>query len=251
MAIARTGYSASAINGGTGNTGSFDITVPAGTDCLIVYVTGYESIADLFTGSGAGATLEGATADAVVTGSDISNDYFKGAAWVFLNPPVGAGVTIAWDWAGTGDISNPAHFTWVAYSGVGSIRQAYGNQASGPPYSTGVLTSSSGDMISVSVFGYTAGEASVSTWSNAVEISEFAATSTSDSTLAEHESTGNVTIATPGTSGYNDGGIMAVIMVPAAGAANTDRTPTIGSAALAGIAPRNDRGIFVPTEVEV
>jgi hypothetical protein len=40
-----------------------------------------------------------------------------------------------------------------------------------------------------------------------------------------------------------------VTIDPAAGGASI--TPTIGSLALGGVAPRNDRGIFVPTEVDV
>jgi len=218
MAIARTGYSASAINPGTADTGSFDITVPAGTDCLIVFVTGYESSANIFTAAGAGVTLESAAADAIVTGSDASTSAYMGAAWVFLNPTAGAGQTVAWDWAGV--LADPAMFTWVAYSGIASIRQAFGNQIASGNRSTGVLTSSSGDVISVAVFGYkgSTSEASVTTWSNATEVTEWNQinVNSSDMTLAEHESTGDVTIATTALVNYNDGGIMAVIMVPAA-----------------------------------
>jgi hypothetical protein len=125
-------------------------------------------------------------------------------------------------------------FTWVAYKGVASIRQAYGNQdrtGSGQNSSTGVLTSSSGDVISVAVFGYhdETNEASVTTWSPAgvTEVTEWEQYNVnfSDMTLAEHSSTGNVTIATTAVANYDDGGIMAVIMVPAAGGGSVPHNP--------------------------
>ena len=236
MAIARTGYA-----GGINGDGSFDITVPDGTDCLIVYATQYGA-ANLFTGTDSGVTCEGAAADAVVTDSDTSTSYFMGAAWVFLNPPTGAGVTIAHDWLGSP--ADSVHFAWAAYSGVGSIRQAYGNQKSGPQFTTGALTSSSGDVISVAVFGYAGSEASVTTWSNATEISEFTRVASADLTLAEHESAGNVTIATTAVANYEDGGIMAVIMVPAAGGGAHPYTGSVGvGARTAGAQTVRTRGI--------
>ena len=45
-----------------------------------------------------------------------------------------------------------------------------------------------------------------------------------------------------------DQGLYAVYV---AAVTNTDRTPTIGSLSAAGVASRNDRGIFTPTEVDV
>jgi hypothetical protein len=64
------------------------------------------------------------------------------------------------------------------------------------------------------VFGYEGSAASVTAWTNATEISEFTNYLNADGTLAEHSPSGNVAISTNGTSGYEDGGIMAVVMSP-------------------------------------
>lgn len=247
VGIAREGYAASGTSPGSANTGSFDITVPANTNCLIVYASGYDATADYFTGTGASVTCEGAAADSVITGSDSNSSYFMGAGWVFLSPTTGANVTIAWNWVGTGTAAYAPQFIWVAYSGVGSIRSATGNQVASGNRSIAV-TASSGDVVSVAVFGYGNSECSVTTWSNATEITEYTINATNaDLTLAEHSPSGNVTIATTALSSYDDGGIMAVVMVPSGGGSTL--TPTIGSGTFAGIASRNDRGIFLPTEV--
>lgn len=193
-------------------TGSFDITVPEDADCLIVYVTGYKGAPNVFTDTGCGVTCEGEAADAVLDGCDDLTYRYMGAGWVFLNPATGSGVTLAWTWSTT--LLNYPLFCWVAYKGVGSVRNSAGNQDGSLPYSQ-AFVAESGDKISCCVMafqGSTGG--SIESWTNATEISEFDHNVYSDLTLAEHDPTGNVTITVASGTNYTDGAFGGFVLSP-------------------------------------
>jgi len=208
--IARLGYG----DFGSGlYSGSQDITVPDNTDFLIIYVSGYYGAPNFFTGADA-FTIEGTPPTIGCTAADDSGAGYMGQCFYLASPNTGSGTTIAWTWDAGSTPSSGVKFVWVAYSGVGSVRSSYGEQEAAPEYETTELTSTSGDMISVAIFGYVSDEGSTG-WSNATEVTEVTNYANGDITLAEHESTGNVTISSSSAADYEDGGILAVIMVPA------------------------------------
>lgn len=201
--------------------GNFNATIPDDADCVILYVTGYlDNVNPPLTYGAAGCTLGDVAADHKITGANDSNSAFQGAAWVWTGAHVTKGAT-HFDWSWVGTLTNAAKFVWVAYKGVASIRSVFGqNDAAIPQYSTGALGNSAGDYISVCAFGYSSGgnEATIDSWTNAIEISEFVHNVYADLTLAENTSaSADTTISTATTTSYEDGGIMAVVMVPAAG----------------------------------
>jgi len=209
--IARLGYGSFYSDSGDS---SQDITVPDGTDFLIVYVSGHNPTTDYFTDAGASFDIESVAATVGCTASDASDSLSAGACFYLLDPTTGSGVTLDWYWKYSSSAWEGVLFVWVAYSGVDSVRSNYGDQEGAPQYETTELTSSSGDLISVAVFGHAVSEGSVTTWSNATEVDEFSAYVNADLTLAEHASSGNVTIGTDTVNDYGEGGIMAVIMIP-------------------------------------
>lgn len=217
------------------NSGSSSRTIPAGTEITLIYVAGYlGTTANYFSSgtltiNGVGMTTFGAT-------SDDSTSFFMGCGWRLMSPASGA-QTVAWDWSGAGAPSDGVLFVAVHYSGINTsdpVRDSDGTQEAALPYETKTLTAVAGDMISIAVFGFVGGSAgSVTAWSNATEISEFEGFVNADITLAEHEPSGNVVIATTTAVNYQDGGIIALVMKPATGGGGAgygalERTPLRG-----------------------
>jgi hypothetical protein len=186
---------------------------------LIVYVSGYEEASEFTGGS---LTIEGSATTEVA--ADASTSYFQGAAFYKLAPSTGAGVTIAWSFGGSSPIACGILFVWVAYTGVGSVRGTYGDQEGSGPYETTALTASSGDVISVFAFGYVYSDTTYSGWTTSSgsisELSEFTSYANADGALGECSPAGNVTISGVQASDNQDGGILAIVMVPAAGGAS-------------------------------
>jgi hypothetical protein len=186
-------------------TGSFDITVPADADCLIVYVSTYVGAANGLVNT-YGVTAEGSARNATANASG-SNSFYQGAGYLFLNPPTGSGVTIAWSFGGAVD----QHlFGWVAYKGVASVRNTDGAQGYPPP--SIAFTASSGDLISVAVEQYY-DQSTAFTWTNATKISDGYDGRTSLLSMADTSPADNVTISAI----YHvtcDGGLMGFVLIP-------------------------------------
>jgi hypothetical protein len=161
----------------------------------------------------------------VVLEADANTDAFMVAMYVWFDPPAGS-QTLAWSWAGTPDFG--VAFGWDSYDDVVSAtpRDTAAVQDTTPPFSTGVLTVVSGDLVLVAAgaFDDTA-ETSAWTWVNATERAELNDADSATLSLADAAPSGDVTITAEETTEGSDGGILAVVLAPGGGGA-TDVTGT-------------------------
>jgi hypothetical protein len=201
-------------------TASSTITVPSDATFVAVSVSGYSSTSNFYS-TGAMTFTKGATATAMTSASlagDASNSAWMSAMFYMLAPDVGTNKTLAWDWAGTGTAEQPTMLSVIFYSGVDSVRSASGGQtgSSAGPYTTGTLTAVTGDLILACANGFSVVEGTVNSWSNLTLISQVAFFEPADTAWASGSpTTGSTTVAALTTTNWEDGSIVAVVLVPA------------------------------------
>jgi len=225
MAIARTG-SVGVYNSGLTNSGNTTISVPADATFAIVCVSTYRNSAAYL--SGGSVTLGGQSMSAGLIKE--STAQMMGGIWYLVNPPTGD-QSLAWDWSGTGNPAEDNMFHYAFYNGVDTsspVRSSGGQQVASGTASTGVLTALSGDFIVA--FGWvfeSTGSTPIIGWTNATEVREDVSSvfdTNNHIAYAEASPSGDVTITRTITAGA-DGGIVAVIMVPAAGGGTIPHNP--------------------------
>jgi hypothetical protein len=207
----------------TDNTGtaSSTITVPGDADFVAVGVSGY-SATSTFYSTGSLTFTKGGSPTAMTSATslgDTTTSAWMSAMFYMLLPDTGSNKTLAWDWVGAGAANYAPLVTVIYYTGVDSVRGTSGGQAaSGGPYTTGTLTAVSGDLILAVAGGFSVTEGTVATWSNLTLISQVAFFEPVDQAWAAGSPSGNTTVAASTTTVWEDGGIVAVTLVPSAGA---------------------------------
>lgn len=216
MSIARVG--ASLLGRYAAQTGSINITVPAGTDLAVIGFTGYGGVADGF--ADGTLTLDGDAMVAPVPG-DGSTSAYMGCLFYLVAPSIGAGLPLAWSWTGTDWTTYGGCILGAFYSGVDQttpLRHSYGAQfANTGDMTSGTLTAQAGDVIVAFAWSYTPDNANFA-WTGATEIvaADTLGSYRGDDSLAETSPTGNQTVhASYGEA--NDGGLSALVLTPAGG----------------------------------
>jgi hypothetical protein len=197
--------------GSAATTGNFNISVPSDTDCLIIFVSTFNGTADGCTSGTNGVKLESNTIspDVEVGGCDSDSTMFQGAAWVFYDPPTGT-VRVDWTFAAS---TNEHQFAWMAYKGVGSVRDSSGLNGASVPSRT--VTTVSGDKVVVMVEQYYAG-VTACTWTNCTGVVDCYDDVSSLLSLAEMTADGaSETVSGEYSGGTSDGGCIAISLIPA------------------------------------
>ena len=205
------------------NTGtvSSTITVPAGTDFVTVGVSQFHSVANYFSG-GSMTFTKGGSQVAMTSASsagDSSTGTWMASLWYLADPDIGTNKTLAWDWSGSATPDYPGVVTVFFWSGVDSVRDADGAQNFFLPYTTPTLTAVSGDTILAFAATYASGsEKAIATWTNLATLANVAF-DVGDAAWGIGSPSGSTSVAAA-TGTFSDGGIVAIVMVPAAGAAD-------------------------------
>jgi hypothetical protein len=213
---------------GTGATGSFDVTVPNDADVIVVGVHGLGAYDAQFTLTTSGVSIEGTACEVEVTQGNTSASTFQSAMWVgnVVALRGSTTATIAWAWRGT--LANDARMVYGFYKGVdmtsfptSAVRDQDGVQdgdMSGGA-TTPSLTASSGDRIVAWASGYTGGTPGGPTWTSPIaSVTNYLTPYASGvASWAEGNPTGNMAVAETAWATVDDGGICAVVLIPAAG----------------------------------
>lgn len=214
--------------GSVANTGTVSSTITVPTcDLVIGAVSGYGGSANYFSGGGMTFTKSGVDTAMTVAvtganGADNSTSFWQGAMFYQVQPDVGSNKTWKWDWAGTGSAAeNSILFSLSFWSGVdtaSAVRHALGVQAGNTPYTTGTLTASSGDLIVAWAVGYVANtEGTIDSWSNLTLLDQTVRGNLdADGAWATGSPSGNTTVAASTDTNFQDGGIVAIVLKPAA-----------------------------------
>jgi hypothetical protein len=226
MAITQTGSTLAIQATTTANTGtaSTAITVPADAELVVVGVSGFTS-ANGMSGGAMTFTKGGVdTAMSATTGGNASTSVWQCGMFYLAVPDTGSNKTLKWDWAGAGASGDPVfNFSLTFWKGVDTaspVRDSDGAQGSSAalPLSTPTLTAQSGDLIvAFSGFFHAAqdGAGQVDTWSNLTELTEIAHNSYSEGAWATGSPSGNTTVGVSTGTGWEEGGIVAVVVKPA------------------------------------
>lgn len=198
------------------------VTVDASATIFLVGVSGYISTTPQTTFSSGTITLGGAAPDIIVA-SDASAAFFKGALFAWLNPPTGS-QTLAWDWVGTGTISNGVILSYGYVSEFTPntstpTRDTFGLQDAASPHDTDTMTAQTGDFLVAWVEQFVGGARTFS-WTNATLVADETTYRSADGGWASASPTGDVVVTATvnDTTGGSDGGIMAIVFIPAAAA---------------------------------
>ena len=217
-----------ALGSSQSNSGSWTgITVPAGTKLAVLGVDGYIAVTAYFTSPDAMPTLGSLSMTCPDTGHvQDQTTYHMGGTFYLINPTVGSGQTLAWDWAGAADLSQSdlcvfylAFFDDV----VTGVRASSGNQLISTSHSTGAIAAQSGDLVVACASLW--GSLLSITWTNATEISTQHSYD-SNVSLAYAYASGSITISAE--SANTDGGIFGVAFIPSAGATLIPRMGLLG-----------------------
>lgn len=225
----RTG-SATRVNLGTGDTGSTTLTIAADATALVIGLSGYETVANTFTGGAKNVGLGGSdfassTGPDVEVAFDASTTFLMGALWVWFNPPTGS-VTLRWDWEGIPTLNEGAYIIYASYKTLdttGLRSSPAGTQQAGNPHTSNSLTAQDGDLIVAVCAQFTPLTGMTPSWSAAAATMssiDYGDLGTNNAAIALAESTaitGNGTV-TCDWSSSSDGGIGAIVFKPAAAA---------------------------------
>ena len=208
---------------GIANTGtvSTTITVPADAELVAVGVTGYmdDALTDgqmTFTKGGADTAMVG------VGGADLTSGQMAALFYLVL-PDTGTNKSLKWNWAGSsatqgGSICSVTF--WKGLDTASPVRSSGGAQAGAVPYTTPTLTAQAGDRVVAyaGFFAFAANEASINTWSNATLLTQLVNTGAGDTdgAWATGSPTGNTTVSALTGTDTCDGGIVAIVLKPAA-----------------------------------
>lgn len=148
---------------------------------------------------------------------DNDTSFMMGGMFYMAAPDTGANKTLTWDWVGAGSASEEPKCVVTFWSGVDFVRDADANQFSGLAFTTPTLTAQTGDLIVAWAFWYCDVEGTINSWSNLTELSEFTkhASGAADGALATGTPSGDTTVAASTGSNVQDGGIVAIVLVPA------------------------------------
>jgi hypothetical protein len=208
-----------ALGSSTANSGSWTgITVPTGTKFAVLGVDGWCGTYAVFTTPDAMPTLGSLSMTCPDTGhlQDGSTGEHMGGTFYLINPTVGTGQTLTWDWqaAATFAALDPCAFYLAFFDDVvTSVRSSGGVQSTATTHSPGSLAANSGDLV-VACASLWQGDAASVSWTNATKIGDQEATD-SYVCLAYAYATGAITITV--NSNSTDGGIFAMAMITAAG----------------------------------
>lgn len=225
MAVTQTG-SISHFNIGTANTGTVTstITVPADAQLAVCAVSGYNNAAGWFSTGSMTFTKGGVdSAMTAVTGGDSNTARSMVCMFWIVSPDTGTNKTCKWDWAST-DTADAGPIVdisfWTGLDTSSPIRDSDGAQAAGTPYTTPTLTAQSGDLIVAWAGGDTSAEGTINSWSNLTELQESTRNAAGqDGAYATGSPSGNTTVAASTDTNFNDGGIVAIVIKPAAASA--------------------------------
>lgn len=225
MAIVQTGSVLQFPGPGDTNTGtvSTTITVPADAEIVIAGWSGYSNTANFFSGGKMQFTKGGVDTDMVsVAGGDAagSGNWAAGLYYLVL-PDTGSNKTLKWDWVGTAsadDARTVCSVTfWKGIDTASPVRGSGGGQnATSTPYTSSTITALTGDLIVAWVAGFVGSEGTINSWSNLTLLSQIAVSVFADGAWATGSPTGNTTVAASTDTNFDDGGIVAISLKPAA-----------------------------------
>lgn len=206
------------------NTGNVTtaLTVPADAEFAIVHISGYGA-ANFH--SGGTMTLAAVTMTSFGGGAADSSTGAWQAAGFYLNlPSTGSGKTLAWDWAGTGTAGDSNHnfgvTFWKGIDTTSPVRDSDSATNSNTfPQNTPTLTCVSGDLIVAHFGGFAVasdGSGAVTAWNNLTSLAELTHNSFAELSLATGSPTGNTTVGVQTVTGYGEGGLLALVLKPAA-----------------------------------
>lgn len=232
MAITQVGSTLQFGVSSTANTGNVStaVTVPTGTDFVLAHVSAFNGTANTF--SGGSMTFTKGAAQVAMTSfgggsADSNTGFWQSAGFYLVAPDVGSSKTLAWDWAGTGTISdgtmNFALTFWQNVHQTTPVRNSNSATNSGTfPMTTPSLTAQSGDKIVAHLGGFVAaanGTGAVNSWTNATSLTEPTNFGYAELSLASADPTGNQTVSAATVTGYTEGGLLAIVLQPVAAAA--------------------------------
>jgi hypothetical protein len=223
MAIAQVGSTlqfglSDILNTGTVSTA---ITVPSGTELVIVGVSGWTAVSNgmetmTFTKGGVDTAMTRGV------GGDVATTW-QGAQFYLVEPDIGTNKTLKWDWIGTGSSGASAfNFMVTFWSGIDTadpVRDSDGAQATSLALNTPSLTAASGDKIVAMAAFYhddANGGGSIDTWSNVTEVAEVAPFAYAELAWATGDPTGNTTVGiSTATATSGEFSITALVLKPA------------------------------------
>jgi hypothetical protein len=216
-------------NPGTGNSGtvSTTITVPSDAELILVGVSGFNGGTANYLSGGSMTFTKGGVDTAMVSAftNDTAIDRFQSALFYQVLPDTGTNKTLKWDWKGTlaGDDACKISITfWKGIDTASPIRDADGANSASTVVglSTPSLTAQSGDRIIVWTGFWTGSlaEGAITGWSNCTLISNLtvSASGNADGAWADVVPTGNQTVGITSGTVANDGGIIGIVLKPAA-----------------------------------
>jgi len=216
---------------GQSGTVSSTITVPADAQLVLAGFSSWNNSGNATHYSAGSATFTKGGVDTAMTLVDTNASCNPSVGWAaplfyLVSPDTGANKTLKWSWSAGGsyDAGYLVSVTfWTGLDTASPVRSAKGGQSgASTPYTTSTLTAQSGDLIVAWVGAFVgSGEGSINSWSNLTLLSNLTHQLSADGAWATGSPTGNTTVAASTDTGLDDGGIAAVVIKPAAGAAAT------------------------------
>lgn len=253
MAITQTGTTIDLDGPSNANAGtvSTTISVPADAELILVGAGNYNGATANFMSGGSMTFTKGGvdTAMTAVTPStrgDGSTGAWMTAMFYMVSPDTGTNKSLKYDWSGTGLCDRVGKFTITFWKGVNTstpVRASGGGQGgAGPPFTTNSFAALSGDLIVAVATCFNGGaEGTANTWSGLSTLTQLATTgSLCDGAWATGIATGTQTVALSTATNWEDGGIVAVALVAAAGGATEAPFVVAGTTAIAFGSPGGD-----------
>jgi hypothetical protein len=220
--IIQIGVAASANTG----TVSSSITIPADTEMILVFMSGYgrADTANYHTDGTVTFTKGGSdTAMTSVGAADSDTGLWQGSLWYMMEPDTGTSKSLKWDWVGSSS-SDDQQKNWVivCLKGVDlgdPVRASGGAQAGSAPVSTASLaggTDSRAFVFTAMYNGSGDGAGAIDSWTNCLELAEITHQSTSEVAIATASPSGS-TVYTAATSSNVTNVAISAIVVNAAG----------------------------------
>lgn len=212
------------------NTGSTSLTVPSDAEGVLVFVHGYEPVADYF--DGGTLTLGGTAMEPLEVPGDDNTAAFMGAAFWQPSPATGS-QTLAWDWLGTtaADVNPVFHAVYVkgndTSAAAAALRDFDGAQmTSGSSVSTPTMTALSSDLLVAFGWQFWGGTDQTFSWTNATKVLDTTGSDDGRASIATALPTGDQSVTLTSSNSGGDGGVIGVVIKPgvAAGGGNINVT---------------------------
>jgi len=197
----------------TANTGSGSVSIPADATFLVCGMSGYSSTASIFSG---GSMTIGGAAMTMGTAGDTGTDW-KNALFYKVSPATGT-QTLAWDWSGTGTLTEAGFVMCATYKALDTaspVRSIGCVQTSTSPYNTGSRAASAGDLAVIVLAAFVGGGDITFSFSNSTAVTQFTIAGNAEGAWAEASPTTATTFSASGV-GSDDGSMCAVVLKPAA-----------------------------------